>query len=229
VLTRVGALIEGPGFVPELSGRENLELYWRAGGRTLEDADLPWALDIAALGEAIDKPVKTYSHGMKQRLAIAQAMLGRPELLVLDEPTDGLDPEQIRTMRRLLVQLGEEGHTILVSSHLLAEVEQMCTHVAVMQSGRLRAIGPVATLTGTTARVTISTDDGEAAQRLLAAAVDDGEVTTSGDTVVVAGSAVDVADLVELARRCGHPDRCRGTARQPGGRLPQADRHRDRR
>jgi ABC-2 type transport system ATP-binding protein len=198
VLTRVGALIEGPGFVPELSGRENLELYWRAGGRTLEDADLPWALDIAALGEAIDKPVKTYSHGMKQRLAIAQAMLGRPELLVLDEPTDGLDPEQIRTMRRLLVQLGEEGHTILVSSHLLAEVEQMCTHVAVMQSGRLRAIGPVATLTGTTARVTISTDDGEAAQRLLAAAVDDGEVTTSGDTVVVAGSAVEVADLVEL-------------------------------
>ncbi|MFO7777520.1 MAG: ATP-binding cassette domain-containing protein, partial [Nitriliruptoraceae bacterium] len=154
VLTRVGALIEGPGFVPELSGRENLELYWRAGGQALEDADLPWALDIAALGEAIDNPVKTYSHGMKQRLAIAQAMLGRPELLVLDEPTDGLDPEQIRTMRRLLVQLGEEGHTIVVSSHLLAEVEQMCTHVAVMQSGRLRAIGPVATLTGTTARVT---------------------------------------------------------------------------
>ncbi|MGM0619148.1 MAG: ATP-binding cassette domain-containing protein, partial [Actinomycetota bacterium] len=198
VLTRVGALIEGPGFVPELSGRENLELYWRAGGQALEDADLPWALDIAALGEAIDNPVKTYSHGMKQRLAIAQAMLGRPELLVLDEPTDGLDPEQIRTMRRLLVQLGEEGHTIVVSSHLLAEVEQMCTHVAVMQSGRLRAIGPVATLTGTTARVTISTDDGEAARRVLAAAVDDGEVTASEDTVVVAGSEVAVADLVEL-------------------------------
>ncbi|MFO7959959.1 MAG: CocE/NonD family hydrolase [Nitriliruptoraceae bacterium] len=198
VLARVGALIEGPGFVPELSGRENLELYWRAGGQALEDADLPWALDIAALGAAIDNPVKTYSHGMKQRLAIAQAMLGRPELLVLDEPTDGLDPEQIRAMRRLLVQLGEEGHTIVVSSHLLAEVEQMCTHVAVMQSGRLRAIGPVATLTGTTARVTISTDDGEAARRVLAAAVDDGEVTASEDTVVVAGSETAVADLVEL-------------------------------
>ena len=198
VLTRVGALIEGPGFVPELSGRENLELYWRAGGQALEDADLPWALDIAALGAAIDNPVKTYSHGMKQRLAIAQAMLGRPELLVLDEPTDGLDPEQIRAMRRLLVQLGEEGHTIVVSSHLLAEVEQMCTHVAVMQSGRLRAIGPVADLAGTTARVTISTDDGEAARQLLARAVDDGEVTASGDTVVIAGSEAAVADLVEL-------------------------------
>lgn len=198
VLTRVGALIEGPGFVPELSGRENLELYWRAGGRALEEADLPWALEVAALGEAIDKPVKTYSHGMKQRLAIAQAMLGRPELLVLDEPTDGLDPEQIRTMRRLLVRLGEEGHTIVVSSHLLAEVEQMCTHVAVMQTGRLRAAGPVATLTGTTARVTIATDDSEAARRVLAAAVDDGEVTASGDTVVVAGSEVEVADLVAL-------------------------------
>jgi ABC-2 type transport system ATP-binding protein len=169
VLHRVGTLIEGPGFVPELSGRDNLELYWRAGGRHLDEADLPWALDVAALGDAIRKPVRTYSHGMKQRLAIAQALLGRPELLVLDEPTDGLDPEQIRAMRRLLSGLGAQGHTVLVSSHLLAEVEQLCTHVAVMQSGVLRTLGPVADVVGARsledAFLELTADDGSGAGR----------------------------------------------------------------
>ena len=94
------------------------------------------ALDIAGLGDAIDRKVKTYSHGMKQRLAIAQAMLGLPELLVLDEPTDGLDPPQIAEMRRVLRRYATDGRAVLVSSHLLAEVEQTCTHVVGHAQGR---------------------------------------------------------------------------------------------
>src|SRR5207247_7248206 len=92
VLTRLGALVEGPGFLPHLSGLENLPLYWRSTGRPMADARLDEALRIAGLDTAIHRTVRAYSHGMKQRLAIAQAMLGLPELLLLDEPTDGLDP-----------------------------------------------------------------------------------------------------------------------------------------
>jgi ABC-2 type transport system ATP-binding protein len=196
VLHHVGALVEGPGFSPELSGRTNLQLYWRAGGRPLADADLPWALSIAELGEAIDKPVRTYSHGMKQRLAIAQALLGRPALLVLDEPTDGLDPEQIRAMRQLLARLGDEGHTVLVSSHLLAEVEQMCTHVVVVQRGRLRAAGAVAELVGSTQTVVIETDDRSAARDVLRAHLPDSDIEVSGAGLAVTLGTHDAADLV---------------------------------
>ena len=167
VLERVGALVEGPGLVPDLSGRDNLELFWRAGGRPMADAHLDWAMSVADLGSAIDRPVRAYSHGMEQRLAIAQALLGRPELLVLDEPTDGLDPEQIRAMRRLLVRLGAEGHTVLVSSHLLAEVEQTCTHAVVVLGGRVVAAGPVSEIGARGRTHVVEVDDRERARALL--------------------------------------------------------------
>ena len=146
VLGRVGALIEGPGFLPHLTGRQNLEAYWSATGRAPEDAHIAEALDVAALGGAVDRPVKSYSHGMKQRLGIAQAMLGLPELLILDEPTNGLDPPQIAAMRPILRRYAETGRTVVVSSHLLAEVEMTCTHVVVMHAGRVVTQGPVAEL-----------------------------------------------------------------------------------
>ncbi|MBW8729461.1 MAG: ATP-binding cassette domain-containing protein, partial [Terrabacter sp.] len=146
VLARVGALIEGPGFLPHLTGRQNLEAYWSATGRAPEDAHIGEALDVAALGGAVDRPVKSYSHGMKQRLGIAQAMLGLPELLILDEPTNGLDPPQIAAMRPILRRYAETGRTVVVSSHLLAEVEMTCTHVVVMHAGRVITQGPVAEL-----------------------------------------------------------------------------------
>jgi len=95
VLRRVGALVEGPGFVPHLSGRRNLELYWRAGGADLASAHIDEALTLSGLGDAAARKVRTYSHGMRQRLGFAQAMLGRPEFLILDEPVNGLDPQQI--------------------------------------------------------------------------------------------------------------------------------------
>ncbi|WP_405614057.1 alpha/beta fold hydrolase [Streptomyces sp. NBC_00076] len=148
VLSRVGAFVEGAGFLPHLSGRENLELYWRATGRPPEDAHLDDALEIAGLGTALERAVRTYSQGMRQRLAIAQAMLGLPDLLILDEPTNGLDPPQIREMREVMIRYAAAGRTVIVSSHLLSEVEQSCTHLVVMDHGRLVQAGPVQEIIG---------------------------------------------------------------------------------
>ncbi|MGA5796198.1 alpha/beta fold hydrolase [Streptomyces cellulosae] len=148
VLSRVGAFVEGAGFLPHLSGRENLELYWAATGRPPEDAHLDEALEIAGLGDALARAVRTYSQGMRQRLAIAQAMLGLPDLLILDEPTNGLDPPQIREMREVMIRYAAAGRTVIVSSHLLAEVEQSCTHLVVMDRGRLVQAGPVHEIIG---------------------------------------------------------------------------------
>jgi ABC-2 type transport system ATP-binding protein len=146
VLARVGALIEGPGFLPHLTGRQNLHAYWAATGRPEEDAAYEQALDVAALGNAVDRPVRSYSHGMKQRLGIAQAMLGLPDVLVLDEPTNGLDPPQIAAMRPILHRYAATGRTVVISSHLLAEVEMTCSHVVVMHVGRVVTSGTVADL-----------------------------------------------------------------------------------
>ncbi|GAA1333469.1 alpha/beta fold hydrolase [Actinocatenispora thailandica] len=167
VLSRIGALVEGPGFLPHLSGLDNLTLYWKATGRPLDDARVAEVLDIADLGDAIHRRVRAYSHGMRQRLAIAQAMLGLPDLLILDEPTDGLDPPQIAEMRRVLQRYATDGRAVLVSSHLLAEVEQTCTHVVVMRRGELVAAGPVAEIIGDSPSVLVGVTDPDAAEPLL--------------------------------------------------------------
>ena len=143
VLARVGSFIEGPGFLPHLTGRQNLDLFWRASGREAGDPHLDQVLEIAGLGTAIDRKVRTYSQGMRQRLGIAQAMLGLPDLLVLDEPTNGLDPPQIREMRQVMHDYAASGKTVIVSSHLLSEVEQTCSHVVVMNHGHLIYSGTV--------------------------------------------------------------------------------------
>jgi ABC-2 type transport system ATP-binding protein len=148
VLARLGSFVEGPGFLPHLSGRDNLDLYWRATGRPSADSHVEEAVAIADLGTALDRPVRTYSQGMRQRLAIAQAMLGLPDLLVMDEPTNGLDPPQIRAMREVLVKYAADGRTVIVSSHLLSEVEQVCSHVVVMAGGRGVAAGTVSEIVG---------------------------------------------------------------------------------
>jgi ABC-2 type transport system ATP-binding protein len=169
VLSRIGAFIEGPGLLPHLSGRDNLRLFWAATGRPTGDSELETALEIAGLGASIDRRVKTYSQGMRQRLAIAQAMLGLPELLVLDEPTNGLDPPQIAEMREVLRRYAATGRTVVVSSHLLAEVEQTCTHVVVMHKGRLVAVGSVAEIAGA-GGVQLAVQDPDRAAAVLAAA-----------------------------------------------------------
>ena len=148
VLESVGALIEGPGFLPHLSGRANLEAYWQATGRPTEEAHLEEVLAIADLGTSVERRVRGYSQGMRQRLGIAQAMLGLPPLLLLDEPTNGLDPPQITAMRTVLADYAAAGRTVLISSHLLAEVEQSCDHVVVMARGRVLLSEATTTLTG---------------------------------------------------------------------------------
>ncbi|MBU3701950.1 MAG: alpha/beta fold hydrolase [Acidimicrobiia bacterium] len=142
VLSRVGTFIEGPGFLPHLSGRANLELFWRASGRS-GDPLMDDVLEIAGLGASIDRKVRTYSQGMRQRLGLAQAMLGLPDILILDEPTNGLDPPQIREMRQVLREYAKDGRTVILSSHLLGEVEQTCSHVVVMHRGTVVTAGKV--------------------------------------------------------------------------------------
>jgi ABC-2 type transport system ATP-binding protein len=149
VLGEVGVLLEGPGFLPHLTGRENLQAYWAATGRPVDEAHLDEALAVADLGAAIDRRAGAYSQGMRQRLGIAQALLGRPQLLLLDEPTNGLDPPQILAMRSVLRDYAATGRTVVVSSHLLSEVEQTCSHVVVMDRGRVVTAGSVADLVGT--------------------------------------------------------------------------------
>jgi ABC-2 type transport system ATP-binding protein len=203
VLSRLGALVEGPGFMPHLSGRENLSLYWRSTGRPLADSHMDEALDIAGLGSAIDRRVKTYSHGMRQRLAIAQAMLGLPELLVLDEPTDGLDPPQIAEMRRVLRRYATDGRAVLVSSHLLAEVEQTCTHVAVMHKGEKVADGPVDDVVGDSPTVQLDVSDVGAAERVLAGFAGVQTVEAEGDGLVVNMDGTPRSDVVAALVQAG--------------------------
>jgi ABC-2 type transport system ATP-binding protein len=172
VLARLGAFVEGPGFLPHLTGADNLRLYWAASGRPAEQAGMDTVLEIAGLGSSIDRRVKTYSHGMRQRLALAQAMLGLPEVLILDEPTNGLDPPQIAEMRLVLAGYAATGRTVILSSHLLAEVEQTCSHVVVMHRGRLVAAGSVTEVAGSRAMQLAVAEPDRAMQVLAAAGIE---------------------------------------------------------
>jgi ABC-2 type transport system ATP-binding protein len=195
VLADVGALVEGPGAYAHLSGRTNLELMDAAGpggGRRDRRARIGAALDRVGLAGVDNRPVKAYSLGMRQRLGLAAALLRRPRLLILDEPTNGLDPQGIREIRDLLRELNTEGATVLLSSHLLTEVEQLCTDVGVMERGRLVLQSDLAALRRPTGRVLVTTPDADAAAALL-----DGRVESrAGDQL-----AVRHRDAAELNRQ----------------------------
>ncbi|MEI7547162.1 MAG: ABC transporter ATP-binding protein [Actinomycetota bacterium] len=194
-LRRVGAIVEQACFVPHLSGMRNLRMWWEAGGGTMADADLDNALGVAGLGDAIDRKVKTYSQGMKQRLGFARALLSRPELLVLDEPTNGLDPGEIREIREMIGRLTQSGATVLFSSHHLSEVEQVCSHLLVMQRGRLVTSGTVSETIGSSVSrsVHIEVDDPDRAVTVLSALAQVVQAKRQGDGVL--------AELVEGAAR----------------------------
>lgn len=138
---RIGAILETPNFYNYLSGHANLTIV--AEIKQVPLADVQRVLELTGLEKRKQDKFRTYSLGMKQRLALAAAMLGNPEVLVLDEPTNGLDPQGIAEVRELILRVAAQGTTIILASHLLDEVEKTCTHVAVMQNGKLRAAGPV--------------------------------------------------------------------------------------
>ncbi|MBD8868048.1 ABC transporter ATP-binding protein [Nocardioides donggukensis] len=195
VLPFVGSLVEGPAAYPQLSGRANLALFDRMGTggvRATRSTRVGDALDRVGLGGVDGRPVRAYSLGMRQRLGLASALLRAPRLLVLDEPTNGLDPQGIRDIRALLLELNRAGTTVFVSSHLLAEIEQMCTRVGVLHRGRLVLQEQLADLQRPTGRVLLGTPDAERAIALL-----DGHVEhRDGDRLVVRA-----ADAAELAVR----------------------------
>lgn len=154
---KVGTLLEQPNFIPHLSGKRNLEIC--ATIKRVEFHDIVRVMRIAKLEERMDSRFSTYSTGMKQRLAIANAMLGNPRVLVLDEPTNGLDPQGIAEVREIIRHQADEGKTIIMASHLLDEVEKVCTHVAVIQKGNLKYSGPVENLTSTQNEIQVSAED----------------------------------------------------------------------
>jgi ABC-2 type transport system ATP-binding protein len=184
VLPDVGALVEGPAAYPHLSGRRNLALLdaaGRGGGRRTRRRRIDEALEQVGLGGVDQRPVKAYSLGMRQRLGLAGALLRRPRLLILDEPTNGLDPQGIKEIRELLAELNAGGTTVFLSSHLLAEVEQLCTRVGVVDRGRLVLEEDLGTLRAATGRVLVGTPDAAAA-----AAVLDGQLESrEGDRLVI--------------------------------------------
>jgi ABC-type multidrug transport system ATPase subunit len=186
VLPRVGALVEGPAFHGHLSGRENLSLLDASGpggarrGRTRRIQEVLEQVGLAAVGR---RPVRAYSLGMKQRLGLAGALLRRPELLVLDEPTNGLDPQGIAEIRALLLDLNRGGTTVFLSSHLLAEVEQLASRVGVLARGRLVLQEQLAVLTAPTGATVVTTPDPDRAVATM-----DGRVTAvDGQRLVVRG------------------------------------------
>ena len=195
-LPRVGALVEGPAFHPYLSGRANLarlDAADRASDPRTSRARIDSALDRVGLLAAAQKRYRAYSLGMRQRLAIANALLMPRDLLVLDEPTNGLDPQGTREVRHLIRDLADDGVTVLVSSHLLAEVDQMCSHVGVMFEGKLVSQGSMTELRSSTVQtVRVQTDPGraeDAAQVLRQLSLAD----------VTAGAGVVTATLGEVA------------------------------
>jgi ABC-2 type transport system ATP-binding protein len=169
VIARIGAIVETPGLFPGFSGRRNLSLLGRLDG--IGSRRVQEVLELVGLAERADDLVKTYSLGMRQRLGIGAALLKDPEVLILDEPANGLDPAGIKDVRELLKHLGTQGRTVFVSSHILSEVQQTCDSVGILSGGRCVAAGPVSeVLAGETKGLIVRLDDLQAGLKVLQSA-----------------------------------------------------------
>ncbi len=193
-LHRTGAILESVAFYPHLSARDNLRIC-AAVSRNVDSSRIEEVLGVAGLASRAKDKVRGYSMGMKQRLALAAALLHDPELLILDEPTNGLDPAGMREFREMIRELGSLGKTVFVSSHLLAEVEQMCDDVAIVKEGRLIAGGTVAELVHQTDVLELRVTNPGAALEVLRAIDWVHAVTRDGDTLVVEAPRVRAWEL----------------------------------
>ncbi|WP_310964787.1 ABC transporter ATP-binding protein [Nocardioides terrisoli] len=200
VTARVGALIEGPGFFPYLSGRENLVAMARYRG--LDDRLADGALARVDLADRGGDRFKSYSLGMKQRLGVAAALMGDPELIILDEPTNGLDPAGMADMRELIVDLAAAGQTVVLSSHLLAEVQEICDRVGVISQGRLLRESTVAELRGISSLVVRATPLEESLALSMRLAGDHG-VAVLGDRLRLALTPDRAPDVVRALVAAG--------------------------
>ncbi len=197
LLKRVGAVVEAPACIPYLTGRDNLRLLEKYVPHRGE-AGIAEVLDRVHLTDAADRKFKTYSLGMKQRLGIAAAILHDPALIILDEPTNGLDPQGTREVRELIPELAAEGRTIVLCSHLLHEVEQVCESVAIFQKGRVIAEGPTAQLMGESSRLEVQISDLEGAESLLRKSPWAAAVSRQNGSIFVAGAGTQAAEINRL-------------------------------
>ncbi|MGI9649322.1 MAG: ABC transporter ATP-binding protein [Acidimicrobiia bacterium] len=206
---RIGAIMETPAFYPFLSGRDNLRYFQGIAGSEGED-EIERLLELVDLTARADARFNTYSLGMKHRLGIAYSMLGDPEMLLLDEPTNGLDPSGMAEVRQLLRDLGDGNRTIVLASHLLNEVEQVCDHVAILSEGSVVAEGAVHDLIGSRDRIHVVTTDNGAAQRALAELDWVRSVSVDEGALLVEAPSERAGDLSEaLARVAVYPTELR--------------------
>lgn len=203
VLARVGGLVERADFYLYLSARKNLEVVGALRGGVLP-AEIDRVLELVGLAARAEEKVKTFSHGMKQRLGIAQALLGSPEFVILDEPTTGLDPQGIKDVRELIRRIASQGTTIFLSSHLLHEIEQTATSMAIINQGKLVVQGSVHELLhdGTNV-VMIAVDQPERAEQLIAAEADVQQVRRADGVLEVRMSADSISRLNAMLVRSG--------------------------
>ncbi len=198
LLRRVGAIVESPAFYPYLSGRNNLRFFQGISGRGQPD-EIDGLLRTVGLSERAESKFRTYSLGMKQRLGLAYALLGDPDLLILDEPTNGMDPAGMVEVRELIRGLGNDGHTILLSSHLLNEVEQMCDSVAILSRGKLIVQGSVKEMLGGRGALRISTTNNEQAAEIVSSLSWVSEVRSEDGRLVIvvpAGRSTEISAVL---------------------------------
>lgn len=199
ILARTGSIIENPTFYPFLSGRDNLGVIAKITGTDL--GRIPEVLEIVDLTSAAGRKFKGYSLGMKQRLAVAAALLPGPDLLILDEPANGLDPAGVVEMRKLMNRLKNEGRTVLISSHVLHEIEQMCDRIVILNRGRIVVQGRVATLLGAQNKIEIRIERAGEAEAILTPVPWIESVTRDGDLLTVSAPLPRSAEVNALLAR----------------------------
>ncbi len=198
---RIGATLETPNFYPYLSGLDNLKIV--ANIKRATDAHIERALKLVDLSARAKSPFRTYSLGMKQRLAIAAATLSNPDLIILDEPTNGLDPDGIRDVRQIIKRLADEGKTIFLSSHLLSEVEQVCSHVAVIKNGKLLKSGHVKELVSRNPIALLRAEPIETLKAALSTYPETLSITDEGEGVLVELQSDNLATLNQFLAEKG--------------------------